>query len=255
MKDKNGRTIRKVNGRIQLLVPGEIIQTKLKRVMRNNKPVHLPERISDPVLNTLTAYNAEIRGLYNYYRLATDVSRKLSKFKRYHYNSLLKTIARKEQITVNQVLSKYGVSVRRRLGTGVRKVFGVTYETKKGTQTRIYFNDPLKKMDTPYFGKEANGVVLDAFLPRHQIIDRYNAKKCELCGSESSQQSEFEVHHVRKLKDTKQKYAKRGKTAPDWVLKMTAINRKTLVVCKTCHLKIHRGEMNKSVRKRKNEIA
>jgi hypothetical protein len=248
VKDKNGIKKRSINGMLQLLVPGDVIRAKLKPFMRNNKPIHIPERINDPVLNTLTAYNAEIRGLYNYYRLATDVSKKLDTFKHYHYVSLLKTVARKEKITVNQVLAKYGVSVKRRQGTGTRKVFGVVYETKNGTQTRTYFNDPLRKMDTPYLGKEANGVVGNIFLPRHQIIDRYNAKKCELCGYESSQQGDFEIHHVRKLKDIKQKYFKRGTTAPNWVLKMAAIKRKTLVVCKTCHRKIHRGEMDKSLK-------
>jgi hypothetical protein len=241
---------------LQLLVPGDVIRAKLKPFMRNNKPIYVPARINDPVLNTLTAYNAEIRGLYNYYRLATDVSRKLDTFKHYHYNSLLKTVARKEKITVTQVLAKYGVSVKRRQGTGTRKVFGVTYETKNGTQTRTYFNDPLRKMDTPYRGKEANGVVGNAFLPKRKIIDRFNARKCELCGYESPQQGDFESHHVRKLKDIKRKYSKRGATAPEWVLKMSAINRKTLVVCKACHLKIHRGEMDKSLKEAmKNEIA
>jgi retron-type reverse transcriptase len=247
-KDKNGIKKRSINGMLQLLVPGDVIRAKLKPFMRNNKPIHVPERVNDPVLNTLTAYNAEIRGLYNYYRLATDVSRKLDTFKHYHYNSLLKTVAWKEQISVCQVLDKYGISVKRRQGTGTRKVFGVTYETKNGTQTRTYFNDPLRKMDTPYLGKQANGVVENAFLPKHQIIDRYNAKKCELCGYESPQQGDFEIHHVRKLKDIKQKYFKRGGTAPEWVLKMAAINRKTLVVCKMCHQKIHRGVMDKSLK-------
>jgi group II intron reverse transcriptase/maturase len=199
-KDKNGIKKRSVNGMLQLLVPGDVIRAKLKPFMRNNKPIHFPGRINDPVLDTLTAYNAEIRGLYNYYRLATDVSGKLDTFKHYHYNSLLKTVARKEKITVNQVLAKYGVSVKRRQGTGTRKVFGVTYETKNGTQTRTYFNDPLRKMDTPYWGKEANGVIGNTFLPKRQIIDRFNAKKCELCGHESPQQGDFESHHVRKLK-------------------------------------------------------
>jgi group II intron reverse transcriptase/maturase len=247
-KDKIGRTRRSINGTIQLLVPGDVIRAKLRPFMENGKPIHRPERLNDPVLNTLTAYNSEIRGLYNYYRLATDVSKKLATFKFYHYGSLLKTVANKEQISVNQVISKYGISVARRQGTGTRKVFGIVYETKNGSQTRTYFNDPLRKIETPYRGKEANGLVMEAFLPKHQIIDRYNAKKCELCGFESPHQGEFEIHHIRKLKDIKRKYSKRGGAVPEWVLKMAAINRKTLVVCKACHKKIHRGEMDKSLK-------
>ena len=247
-RSKNGQKKRAINGGLKLLVPTDVINMKLKKFMKNGIPIHVPERIDDPILNTLTTYNAEIRGLYNYYRLATDVSKKVDRFKHYHYTSLLKTIARKEQISIKQVLNKYGVSVERRLGTGTRKILGVTYETAEGTKTRTYFNEPLCKIDIPYSGKEKNGVVGITYLPRYQILDRYNANKCELCGYASNKQDEFEIHHIRKLKDIKQKYSKRGKVMPEWVLKMVAINRKTLVVCKKCHRKIHQGKMTKSLK-------
>jgi group II intron reverse transcriptase/maturase len=248
VEDNLGHKIRAVNGTIQLLVPSDVINSKLRSFTKDKKAAARPERVKDPVLNTLTAYNAEMRGLYNYYCLATDVSTKLSKFKYYHYGSLLKTIAQKEKTHISKVLKKYGISVPRKQGTGTRKVFGVFYETKDGIKTRTYFNDSLRKMDIPYPGKEANGIALSAYTPRHQIIDRYNARKCELCGFESDNQKDFEIHHVRELKDIQQKYAKRGSSIPEWVLKMSALNRKTLVVCKSCHYSIHRGEMNKSLK-------
>jgi group II intron reverse transcriptase/maturase len=255
-RDSIGRTKRTVNGTIQLLVPNDVINNKLRPFKRDKKSIARPERVNDPLLNTLTAYNAEIHGLYNYYRLATDVSTKLNKFKHYHYGSLLKTVAQKEKTHISKVLAKYGVIVPRKHGTGVRKIFGVNYVTKNGLQTRTYFNEPLRKMDTPCPGKGADGIAVSAYTPRHQIIGRYNARKCELCGFESSHQGDFEIHHVRKLKDVKQKYAKRGALAPAWVLKMSALNRKTLVVCKSCHSKIHRGEMNKSLKEAmRNETA
>jgi len=255
--DSIGRKKRTVNGTIQLLVPGDVIETKLKRFRSGKKPIRRPERINNPVLDILTAYNAEMQGLYNYYRLATDVGKKLNKFKFYHYGSLLKTIANKEKKQISRVLAKYGITVPRRQGTGVRKIFGVRYMTKNGLQTRTYFNEPLCKMDTPCPGKGADGVVTYAYTSvRHQILDRYNAKKCELCGHESNNSRDFEIHHVRKLKDIKQKYAKRGASIPQWAFKMAGLNRKTLVVCKPCHGKIHRGEMNKSLKGTKqHEIA
>ncbi len=76
---------------------------------------------------------------------------------------------------------------------------------------------------------------------RHQILDRLNANRCELCNKVSNNSKEFEIHHVRKLKDIKRKYAKRGNTIPNWVLAMSSLNRKTLVVCKKCHRDIHNG--------------
>ena len=35
---------------------------------------------------------------------------------------------------------------------------------------------------------------------------------------------------------------KRGQHIPNWVLAMASLNRKTLVVCKTCHRAIHSGQ-------------
>ena len=209
-KDTLGRKKRTANKTIQLLVPGEVIREKLQPFTANGKAVHHNARINLPLLDLVNQYNAEIRGLYNYYCLATDVSTKVGNFRYFHYYSLLKTVARKEKCSMAKVLDKYGVNVKLKQQTGTRKLFGVTYQTKEGAKTMTYFNDPIKKKDKPLDGKAANGII-DIVIPaRHQILDRINAKKCELCGLESENVSNFEVHHIRKLKDVKQKYAKRG---------------------------------------------
>lgn len=182
-------------------------------------------------------YNAEIRGLYNYYCLATDVSTKIATFKYYHYYSMLKTIARKEKSTVGKVYKKYGVEVPRKLGKGTRRIVGIQYETKAGMKTMTYFNGSLKKVDKP------RTVVSDTYgqpFAGGQLIKRINANACELCGIETK---DTEVHHVRKLKDILQKYRKHGRTAPNWVIIMGIIKRKTLVVCHGCHVKIHTGKL------------
>jgi group II intron reverse transcriptase/maturase len=247
--DARGRQKRTANGTIQLLVPSEVIREKLKPFVANEKSVHYSARINVPLLDLLQQYNAEIRGLYEYYSLATDVSTKIGKFKYYHYYSLLKTVARKEKCSIAKVLDKYGVSVKMKQGTGTRRIFGVICETKEGPKTMTYFNEPLKKKDKPHEGRTANGIIETAIPRRHQILDRMNAGKCELCEHESANLTEFEVHHVRKLKDIKQKYSKRGTHIPLWVLAMSSLNRKTLVVCKTCHDSIHAGTNAHSLKK------
>ncbi|MBD2433545.1 MULTISPECIES: hypothetical protein [Fischerella] len=60
------------------------------------------------------------------------------------------------------------------------------------------------------------------------------ANKCEICGATDN----IEVHHIRKLADIKQKGRKER---PEWMLKMSARKRKTLVVCCQCHEKIQYG--------------
>jgi group II intron reverse transcriptase/maturase len=248
-EDAIGRQKRTANGTIQLLVPGDMVREKLKPFVANEKSVHHNARINVPVLDLLQQYNAEIRGLYEYYSLATDVSTKIGKFKYYHYHSLVKTVARKEKCSLAKVLDKYGVNVKLKQGTGTRKIFGVKYETREGPKTMTYFNDPIKKKDKPHEGRTANGVMETVIPLRHQIIDRMNAGKCELCGHESANEKEFEVYHARKLKDIKQKYSKRGTHAPNWVLAMSSLNRKTLVVCKLCHDTIHDGSNTHGIKK------
>ena len=68
------------------------------------------------------------------------------------------------------------------------------------------------------------------------MLERMFADKCELCGVEGN----TEVHHIRKLSDLKLKW--QGKQMPEWIERMAAMHRKTLVVCRTCHRKIHNGE-------------
>jgi group II intron reverse transcriptase/maturase len=235
---------RAANGSIQLLVPGDVIREKLKPFVRNGKSIHHNARVNAPLLDTLTLYNAEIRGLYNYYCLATDVSTKLGKFRYLHYYSLLKTVARKEKCSIAQVISRYGVDVRLKQKSGTKKLFGVSYQTNKGRNTLTYFNEPLKKQNLPAKGSHAQGELRIVIPLRHRILDRLNANRCELCGYESDVKSEFEVHHIRKLRDIKQKYQKRGKQVPHWVLAMASLNRKTLVVCKPCHRAIHSGQLH-----------
>jgi hypothetical protein len=232
---------RAANETIQLLVPAEVINEKLKPFVSNGKAVHHNARINDPPLDILIQYNAEIRGLYNYYCLATDVSSKINKFRYYHYTSLEKTIARKEKCSVAQVIENYGVDVKRKQGTGTRKLLGVTYQTKAGRKTLTYFNEPIRKKETPDTGPGGLGIWDKPILERHQILQRLAADKCELCGKAWDSTTTLEVHHVRKLKDVKQQYAKRGQNIPPWVLRMSSLRRKTLVVCQRCHDEIHAG--------------
>ncbi len=76
---------------------------------------------------------------------------------------------------------------------------------------------------------------------RSDLIERLQANKCELCGSKE----DCEVHHVRKLADLK----KPGrKEKPDWMKRMIAMQRKTLIVCRKCHIDIHAGRPTKKTR-------
>lgn len=235
--DSKGTKRRSLNETIQLLVPGEVIRNKIQPFTKNGKPASYAARINMPVLDIVNEYNSEIRGLYNYYSLATDVATKIGRFKYYHYVSLMKTIAHKEKSSVKKIRKKYRVDVPRKQGTGTRKIIGVKYKTKEGEKTMIYFNESLKKADEP--NVNVSDIYYTKITKGSQLIKRLNANYCELCGV---QEGEFEVHHVRKLKDIKETYRKRGTVIPKWVLHMSGIKRKTLITCTNCHDKIHAGK-------------
>lgn len=238
-KGSDGVKRRNANGKIALLVPYDVIKDKIQKYSKNGKPANIPARISQTVLETLIQYNAEIRGLYNYYCLANNVAARIHWFKYYHYTSLLKTIANKEKTSTTKVISKYGVETKRKDGQGTRKIFGVQYETKKGTKTLTYFNEPLIKIRKPKV--DLSDSLPDKRFMYSSLAERILASECELCGKSSDNPKDFEVHHIRKLKDVKNKYKHKNKPTPKWVVTMSAKNRKTLIVCKKCHLDIHGG--------------
>jgi hypothetical protein len=70
---------------------------------------------------------------------------------------------------------------------------------------------------------------------RTDILDRLLADRCEVC----DHRGDCEVHHVRKLANL-HKTGRREK--PEWVKRMIAMRRKTLVVCEPCHVAIHAGK-------------
>ncbi|MCH5585048.1 group II intron reverse transcriptase/maturase [Shimazuella sp. AN120528] len=187
---------RAANETIQLLVPSEVIREKLKPFVQNGKSVHHNARINLPILDMIAQYNAEIKGLYNYYCLATDVSTKIGKLKYYHYYSLVKTIARKEKCSVKKVIDKYGIDVKLKNGTGTRKLVGMKYMTKtEGEKVITYFNQSIKKVNSP----KAEDVDTQKFniLGRSQIFDRLNAKECELCGLKSEEREFGDPSHSK----------------------------------------------------------
>ncbi len=69
---------------------------------------------------------------------------------------------------------------------------------------------------------------------RNELIKRLLADKCEMCGSTV----DVQVHHIRALRSLN---VKGQGDKPMWVQVMAARKRKTLVVCRTCHVDIHAG--------------
>ena len=162
-------------------------------------------------------YNEQIRGLYNYYRIANNAS-VLNKFYYVMEYSLYKTIAAKFKITMTKAKKKYTKN----------KVFSVPYETKSGTKYAVLYNKGFVRDKKPlYDSVDITPEYSHLYKPR-ELFYRVKAGKCEMCGKKSN---EITVHQVGSLSELI------GDTA--WERLMKKKRRKTLIVCGECHGLIH----------------
>jgi group II intron reverse transcriptase/maturase len=107
-KQTSGR--RSVNGRIGFRVPKDSIREKRQDYTEEGKPTHRPELLKDSVYTIISTYQAEYRGIVEYYRMAHNLST-LSQLKWDMERSLTKTLASKEQIPVTQVYRRYRATI------------------------------------------------------------------------------------------------------------------------------------------------
>jgi Reverse transcriptase (RNA-dependent DNA polymerase)/Type II intron maturase len=226
-KQTKGR--RSVNGRIGFCVPKDVIQEKCQDYMEEGKPIHRPEMLRDSVFTIISTYQAEYRGLVEYYRMAHDLSQAMSKLKWDMERSLTKTLAAKEQIPIPQAYRGY------------RATLTVDGKPYKGLQTTIE-REGKKPLIAQWGGIPLTWnikAILDdqpkrIWSTRSELEERLLADTCEYCGAHER----CEVHHVRALKDL---HPKGRKPRPRWMVLMAARQRKTIVVCRTCHEDIHAG--------------
>lgn len=167
------------------------------------------------------AYNAELRGIANYYALADDVKKKLCHLFYIAHCSLYKTLARKYQCSFAAIVRRLDYGSYRAVKTIVKG---------KPKEYRIF---QLKNLDRKYIQYKCLDILPKTvtYQGYTELIERINAERCEYCGKSDGY---FEVHHVRKVKESKD-----GKQK--WQKIMVIRNRKTLVLCIECHRLLHRG--------------
>jgi hypothetical protein len=173
----------------------------------------------------LLGYNAEMRGIANYYALATGAKGGLSKLMYLATASFLATLAERHKSTVRKMASK--------LRQG-RDLIVTTY-TKEG-KPRRYTLFTLRNWKPPQPKDDIDRLPLIGTrlrFNRNSLQQRLEANVCEFCGKEGGF---FEVHHVRKLKDVN------GKEG--WKQIMIARKRKTMVLCNACHDLLHAGKLS-----------
>lgn len=230
---KGNVTMRTLNNKTELTIPQKdkimkfLFDKKIIRQRKNGEivPVSRASLLRCTELEIVSQYNAELRGICNYYSIASDFNI-LSYFSYLMEYSCLKTLAHKLRSSCGKVRAKY------KDGKGK---WGIPYETKTGRK-RCYLakhsdcKDVFVANDNlPKTSKSLHGYM------RTTLESRLSAKTCELCGT--SEAKLYEIHHVNKVKNLK------GKAL--WEKVMIAKRRKTIVLCKTCHDKIHNRSSSK----------
>jgi group II intron reverse transcriptase/maturase len=236
-RSNDGAKRRSVNGRVRLAIPKGLVDKKISRYYHGGKITSDTRFLQNSVPHIILTYQQRLRGLVQYYQYAMNVS-SLSKLKYAMEISLVKTLAHKLRIPVTRVYKRYKGKLE--VNGYTYKVLQVELDTGKRIRTFYWGAIPLKVtriMHQPINDNRNDYERFQYFEKRSELITRLMADTCEYCGATGK----CEVHHVRKLSDLKKRWEHK-KAKPEWVTKMIAMRRKTLIVCKSCHVKIHRGE-------------
>ena len=224
-RNKKGALQRVWYGKVFLYVPHEKWENKLHelRVMQVKwdenrgrdfwRPMHRNELLNSTDIEIVRQYNSEIRGLYNFYRIAENVG-VLSKFYYMMRYSMLKTYAGKYRTTVSKIKKKY-------MRGGV---FRVPYSTKSGPKQCEFYHDGFRKQDRGYDNVQDTLPRYVRYDGRNTLANRLKAGICELCGNKTD---DIRMHHVRALKKLT------GKTEAERL--MLHMRRKSLALCPYCY--------------------
>lgn len=212
-------------GKVQLYMPKEKWIAKLHeygvfKIKKDGngkeiwKPLHRGYLMPLDEVAIISKYNSEIRGLYNYYRLAINVSN-LGKFHGVMRGSCLKTLAAKYNSSVRKMYKKY----RSEKGD-----FGANYQTKGGMKRCEFYHEGFKR------NKNVAPEFVDV-MPQYRgrikpnsLAGRLKSGKCEACGASPVK---VYMHHVKRLKDLK--------ADNEFDVLMMKKRRKSLALCPKCY--------------------
>ncbi len=222
-RNKDGVLKRDFNGAVVLTLNSAVIQKKLTEYnaleVRNIDGKDIwwskPRRYMTPMKpeDILAQYNAEIRGLYNYYSLAANVSKECASFAFIMKMSMFKTLGWKLNTSARKVRQKYQKD----------KDFVIPYNDAKGKQKyRVFYNEGFKKRNAQ-FDVDYDKLPQTMYVPYPSLVERLKDGRCELCGKDGK----VVMHHVRTLTKLK------GNN--EWEKLMLQRHRKTLVVCEDCN--------------------
>ena len=224
-RNKFGKKLsrRSLNGSVNMSIPLEdkimkflFSKGAIKQLPDGNiRPQHRKELVGKPDDEIIKIYNSEVRGILNYYGMASNYH-KLGYFCYLMERSCLFTLAFKHKTTSKQVKRMF------KDDTG----WSIPSPTKKNKDNRVSFVD-FKTYAPPRKPKDT----IDEYWHygwKTTIWSRLKKGICENCGV--PMEDKGVVYTVKKMKDLGDK---------PWEQVMKQKRRKTLVVCPACNALIH----------------
>lgn len=218
-----------LDGKVFLYMPKEKwIKKAMERgaiqVKRNNdtgkemwRPMPRKDLMNRSDAEIVSTFNSEIRGLYNFYRIAENVGA----LHKYYYMvrySMLKTLAGKHRTNVSVIKKRHMVN----------GVLRIPYDTTKGRKYCEFYHDGFRKHSDGYDNVADVMPSYRKYDSRHTIVNRIKAGVCEICGEHADYLC---MHHVRTLKSLK------GRDI--FEQKMLKMRRKSLALCPDCFELLH----------------
>ena len=222
-RDKSGRPQKVWYSTVMLYVPHEKWFNKLQEykalgISKDGsgeerwKGIHRGKLVNRDDVDIVRKYNAEIRGIYNFYWLAENAT-VLSNFHYIMKGSMYRTFAAKYKSTFNKMKYKYEVD----------GVFTVRYPTKSGIKHCEFYHDGFGQKKEVLFGN------IDT-PPEHWIRHSPNSLagrlKAGICEGCDRQTPNIHMHHVKRLKDLT------GKNVFETLMMLK--HRKSLALCSDC---------------------
>jgi group II intron reverse transcriptase/maturase len=227
------------NGRVILRMPVKVLWKYRNKYSKSGKITHKSELLEERDYTIIQRYQGVLVGLYNYYCMASNVSRRMNRIKKLLLKSLLKTLANKLRRSANRIYKMYNVPNQEY--AMLRKII-----VRPGKDPLVaIFGGRSFSRNPEGMGKDGFNIYEAWHRPashRSEVVQALLYGECCLCGIVG-----VEMHHVRKLADI-DRPGRRPREL--WERIMAARRRKSIPVCPACHDDIHAGRYDRiSLRK------
>ena len=197
-----------------------------------NSSTHRPYLINFDEIEIIKQYNAELRGLIQYYQYAVNCKDIIGKVQWIWQYSLLKTLASKHKCSVAQIF-KTGI-IKTKKHSKVGKIWYYTIGNT-GQEIEIFNIKDIEyknifELDTTRCNDNCNIKTINI---RSSALKKLIAENCEVCGKSSDDVS-IVLHHWNPIRNIPE-------TDTFWNKVKKMRQRKTIAVCHECHMRIHHG--------------